>query len=234
MDAPTTTLPEDQSPQTSPAAIPPSKRPKQPRTYRVSWPVVFVVTLVAVVALGGWAYMRVSKLNSQLSTKEELLQTNKAEITKLTTERDKALDSLVQSTATNDYVAISEWGVKFKPGADLADFFYLTSGDSVQPSTKSLMQAALSKNPPAANSAFDAFCSPAAFPLGVMQRGKTGAVIQGTTYDKVAGAIKAGDYYYLIVAPQAPCSADKTVQDLQTKQTAALKEAIKTLVPSSE
>lgn len=233
MDAPNTA--QDQPQQaTPPATIPPSKRPKQPRTYRVSWPVVFVITLIAVVALGGWAYIRMSKLNSQLSTKEELLQTNKAEIAKLTIARDKALDALVQTTATNDYVAIGEWGVKFKPGADLADFFYLTSGDSVQPSTKSLMQVALSKNPPAANSAFDSFCSPAASPLGVMQRGKTGAAIQGTTYDKVAGAIKVGDYYYIIVAPQASCSADKTAQDLQTKQTAALKEAIKTLVPSSE
>lgn len=234
MEAPDT--PQDQTPPAVAADTKPvAKQPRRPRTYRVSWPVVFVVTLIAVAALGGWAYMRVSKLSSQLSSKEELLQTNKTEIAKLTTERDKALDALVQSTATNDYVAIGEWGVKFRPSPDdLADLFYLTSGDSVQPSTKSLMQAALSKKTTTANSTFDSICSPAALPLGVMQRGKAGVAIQGTTYDKLAGAIKAGDYYYIIVAPQAPCSADKTVQDLQTKQTAALKEAIKTLVRSSE
>ena len=232
MDASNT--PQDQSSQATTATKPP-KRSKGPSTYRVSWPAVFVVTLIAVAALGGWGYMRISKLGSQLSAKEELVQTNKTEIAKLTAERDKALDALVQSTASNDYVAIGEWGVKFKPSPDdLADLFYLTSGDSVQPSTRSLMQAALAKKGTTTNNAYDAICSPAALPLGVMQRGKAGAAVQGTTYDKIAGAIKAGDYYYIIVAPQAPCSADKTVQDLQTKQTAALKEAIKTLVPSSE
>jgi hypothetical protein len=213
----------------------PTRKSKQPRTYRVSWPVVFIVSLLVFVGLGVWQYGRVNKLTSQLSAKEELLQTSKTEIAKLTTARDQALSALVQSTASNDYMLIGEWGVKFRPGPDdLADLFYLTNGDSVQPSTRSLMQAALAKKGAATNNAYDAICSPAALPLGVMQRGKAGAAFQGTTYDKIAGAIKAGDYYYIIVSPQAPCSADKSVQDLQTKQTAALKEAIKTLVPSSE
>lgn len=208
---------------------------KQPRTYRVSWPVVFILTLLAFGALGVWQYGRVNKLTSQLSAKEELLQTSKTEIAKLTAARDQALDALVQSTTSNDYILIGEWGVKFRPGPDdLADLFYLTSGDSLQPTTRSLMQLALAKKGTSTNNAYDAICSPAALPLGVIQRGKAGTAFQGTTYDKIAGAIKAGDYYYIIVAPQAPCSADKTVQDMQTKQTAALKEAIKTLTPSGE
>ena len=234
MEAQTPQTPEQTyQPTAAPAAVPP-KPPKQPSNYKVSWPVVFVITLIVFAALGAWQYVRTSKVNSQLSAKEEQIQTKQKEITQLTAERDKALNSLTTTAGALDYIAIPEWGVKFKPGTDLQDFLYLMDNGSVQPSTKSLMQLALTKKGTTANSAYDAICSPAAMPIGVIQRGKSGTQFQGTTYEKIPGALKVGDYYYIIVAPQAPCSGDKSVQDLQTKQTAALKEAIKSLVRSGE
>lgn len=239
MEAPTPQVPQQPSqPAPVPAAAPPKapKPPKQPSSYRVSWPVVFAITLIVFAALGAWQYVRTSKANSQLSAKEEQIQTKQKEIAQLTAERDKALNSLTSSAGVADYVGISEWGVKFKPGADLQDLSYFINKDSLLSSTKSLLQTAytssLAHASEADGSAKYTRCEAGSF--GILTRGKAGKAIMSTTIEKVPGAVKVGDYYYIIEGPQASCSADKVTADLQTKQAAAFKEVIKTLVRSGE
>jgi hypothetical protein len=61
---------------------------------------------------------------------------------------------------------------------------------------------------------------------------KAGEQYNGAAIETNNLAVKAGDNYYVLETPNAPCSQDKATQDLQTKQTAALKEAIKTLIPT--
>lgn len=212
------------------------KKPKAPSNYHVSWPVVFVIVVIACIGLVGWSYMANSRLKSQLAAKEELINTKQQEVDKANADRDKAADSLVQATAGSDYVTISEWGVKFKPGTGLDRFLYVVKGGSVVPSTTSLMQMAWDKAP-AAPAALDYLCSPASYPLGYITRGKAtekaqiGAADQSPLFKDVPGATKSGDYYYVVVGPQASCANDNSTSDLETKQIASLKDAIKTVVP---
>lgn len=229
--------PENQPVVQQPAPSP-ARKSKQPRTYRVSWPVVFIVSLLVFVGLGVWQYGRVNKLTSQLSAKEEQLQAKQKEIAQLVAEKDKALSAVTQFASTPEFIAIPEWSVKFRPGADLQDLSYFVYKDTLLPSTKSLLQTSYTASITRASEpdAAEKYrrCEAGAF--GTIGRGKAGTAIIGvaTAIEKIPGALKVGEYYYYVQGPQAACSADKTTADLQAKQTAALKEAIKTLVPSSE
>lgn len=225
------------SPTQQPGKEKKEKRPKQPRTYRVSWPVLFILVLLAAAFYGAWSYARINKQQSQLSAKEEQLNNKQKELDSIKSDRDEAADNLIKASAEAGYTVIKSWDVKFKTSTDLERFVYLEKSGQVVPSTTSLMQLAWEKAPTTAV-AGSYLCSPADYPLGYIARGKAdekaqiGAADQFPLYKDVAGAVKAGDYYYIAVGPQATCSQDKTVSDLETKQIAALKEAVKTLVPA--
>ncbi len=217
------------------------KKFKRPHTYRISWPVVFIILLIGVGAYGFWSYGQSTKLQSQLSAKTEELNNKQKELDEIKADRDKAADSLIQASANNEYLVISEWGVKFKPGTDLKDVFYFSvtdaNQDSVFPTTRTLMssafaaQAAAGRRGEADASTKYGSCGPGS--IGILQRGKKDTAIYSTTFSQVQGAVKAGDYYYIVNGPQAACTEDKTTADLSVKQVAALKEAIKTLIPAN-
>lgn len=225
-----------ETPQSSPQQNHPEekiKKPKPPHTYHVSWPVLFILVLVSAGIFGGWAYTRFNKYQSQLSAKEEALSNKQKELDQVKADRDKAADSLIQASADAGYITITEWGVKFKSSSSDGLIYIVKGGDIMFSSTK-LMTAAVGPyfNNPGEQAKYGT-CSPADAPLGILNRYRAGESFNGAPIETSSLAVKAGSYYYVLVSPNAPCSQYKTTQDLQTQQKAALKEAIKTLVPTN-
>jgi hypothetical protein len=222
--------PQD-SPQAQPEAEKEKKKLKRPHTYRVSWPVVFIIILIGVGAYGFWSYSQTSKLQSKLSAKTEELNNKQQELNDIKADRDKAADSLLQASAEQGFLVIKGTQVKFRPGTSLDDLSYVVYENDIRLSSSSLMTSAYGpyfKNPDKQNEY--GICAPADAPLGIISSYKAGEQYNGAAIEANNLAVKAGDNYYVLETPNAPCSQDKATQDLQTKQTAALKEAIKTLV----
>lgn len=189
-------------------------------------------------SLGGWGYLRYARLQSQLSYKVEALNNKQKELDQTKADLATASKVVNQVTGASATVTISEWGVTFTPGADLVRFTYVMNKGQVVPSTTSLMELAWTKAT-AQTAVGDYLCSPADYPLGYMARGKAtdkvpvaGNILFKDYADTKSNkdVIQVGEYYYVVIGPQSSCSTDKSVSDLVTKQTAALKAALQTMV----
>lgn len=194
--------------------------------------IVLAVLLVAVALVSAYFFLQNRKL-------KEDRDSFKSDVTSLRSVNDDLKkengDLKRTSQAASDksgFFVIKEFGVQFKPGDDLGDLTYVPiSTNTILFSTRSLMAAAFlvkqKSNSTSGNGA--ALCGPADDPIGSLVRGKAGEQVQGTTYDKIDGAKKVGEYYYSIQGPQSTCSPDKTTTDLETKQNQALKNIVDTI-----
>ncbi len=198
------------------------------------------MVLVVLLAGGGvyaWQHVTLSNQITSLQDDNSTLQRKADNNQKAADDAKKAADDATAqltaaqaaSTASTDFVTVSELGFKFKPGADLKDLLYFVSGNSVYFSTRSLMAASFSNN--------KAGCDPDVAPLGVVTKYKAGEVANGTKIESVKDAIKVGTFYILKTGPQSSCAQGdtnsagfKTVSDMQTKQATALGTALKTAV----
>lgn len=199
------------------------------------WLLGFVVVALAGGGVYAWQQSTLGTKVSELQTENESLarakNVAKEEAAKaaadLKTAQDAVSATTAATTASADFFEVKELGFKFKPGADLKDLVYFVSGDVAYFSTKSLMASAYKVNKG---------CNPSNAPLGVVTKVKAGAVIpayNAPTTDKIEtskDAVKVGSFYILKQGPTTTCSDDKTTNDLETKQSSALKEALKSAV----
>lgn len=133
-----------------------------------------------------------------------------------------AVSTLSQKPDPNKgYVVIREWGVRFKPSADLVDVEYGIVGNTAVFSTKQL-------------AALDSSCGVGAdteYPFGKLSRSTTSA--QEFTSEDNAGAFvkRIGNYYYQYATPQSACSQQNitAANNLQLQLTASFKHAVNTL-----
>lgn len=187
-----------------------------------------VLVIIGVLSTIGYLYSQNAQLKKEISS----LQSKNNELQSKNNTMEAAANQLAANTVQNsqnkNFFDITDFGVRFKTSADLADPVDVinTTLGTTGFSSQGLMNAAFVAN---ANPGTSTTCSPGDKPLGSIIRGKTGQAVQSTTFDKVPGAIKIGEFYYVLVAPQGTCSQDTTTQTLQTKQVAAFKTAFTTL-----
>ncbi len=188
-----------------------------------------VILLVVVVGVVGYfGYTKYKQQNNQLAEKQSQIANLQADKAKLEADKKAAEEA---TSADNDYFVIKEWGVKFKSGS-LTDLAYAMKDNKYAYfSTNSIMSSDISSRRQDINSVN---CSPLGTSMAILARGKKGESINGQpdpvfNYDQVKGAIKVGDYYYVISHAQAACSEDKKTQDMVEAQYKQLAEAIKTL-----
>lgn len=196
--------------------------------------VVIVLLVLALGGLGYWYYYKTQQLNTEMVAKAAIVSELQAKNDKLEAAAKKAVEANAENKADAEYIVIKEWGVKFKPGKDLADVVYYTVGNTAYLSTSSLMSSAQAvlKNDGSDKEGLNMACNPVADPIGMITRGKKGEKLLSGTYDSYPDAVKVGDYYYVYQGPQTACSADKKTTDLATKQNQALKVSAKTITAS--
>lgn len=200
------------------------KKFKPPHTYRVSWPVVFILLLLAFGGYAFWSYTNTTKLQSKLSAQTEEVKNKQAELAQVKADRDKATDSLLRASATEEYVVISEWGVQFKPGNELNIFTYFINGSTLNSSTTSLMKIAAVAN---GQDEKRLLCTPYDLPIGAIVKYNTAAEAPANPAPLLTK--KLGTVTYGYTPPQATCSDDKATNDLAVKQVEAMKVAFSTL-----
>lgn len=129
------------------------------------------------------------------------------------------------TTQSDDYIVIKEWGVKFKKPAGMSDLKYAvslntTESGAVYFSTQQLVN--LDKQ----YSTGKTYCDVDQAPIGSLGRSNH---LPGPNDKTFPTNLKIGNYYYWFAGPQATCSDNKQVQNLETQQIAPLKNAISTL-----
>jgi hypothetical protein len=128
-------------------------------------------------------------------------------------------------TQTDDYLVIKEWGVKFKKPAGMSDLKYLvpyntTANGSVFFSTQQLVNLDKQFN------SGKTYCDVDQAPIGSLGRANH---LPGPNDKTFPTNLKIGSYYYWFDGPQATCSDNKQVQNLETQQIAPLRDAITTM-----
>jgi hypothetical protein len=190
------------------------------------WMVIAIISIIALIAVSAFGYYKwkqyktlVGDLGARINALENQVNDLNSQIVILKT------TNVVVATAS--YYEIKDWGVRFKQPAKLAGLVSVNNTQAASFSTLGLMSLAYQKNESSA-SPFQK-CNPNENPIGGIQRGKAGQEVNGTTYDKVQGAIKIGEYYYSHVGPQSTCSNNSQVTTLETEQASELTNAVKTL-----
>lgn len=188
---------------------------------------IIILLVLSLAALGDWYWYKTRQLDKQVAEATSKIASVEADKAKLEADKKAAEDA---ASANKDFFVIKEWGVKFKPDK-LTDLTYaIRDNKFVYFSTSSIMTSDINTRKSDANTD----CSPIGTSMAGMSRGmKTDVMEPGTaTYDKVPGAVKVGDYYYVVSHPQSTCSDDKTTQGMVSAQYKQLAEAIKTLQAS--
>jgi cell division protein FtsL len=197
---------------------------------------IFIAVIFAVGMVGAAMYYNYQ--NTQLKKQVSSLQGQVDELQTTNKNLEEAAQKVVAGTTqvaqTSQFYDIKEFGVRFKKSADLLEPIGVvnTSLGTSGFSSQGLMNAAFVADSKVNSTSS---CSPNNSPLGGISRGKTGQTFQSTTFDKAQGAIKIGEFYYVLITPQSTCSQDTTAQAISTKQVAAFKTAFSTLeaIPST-
>ncbi len=190
------------------------------------WMIIAILLFIALIAVSALGYYKwkqyrtlVGDLGARINALENQVNDLNSQIVVL-----KTTNVIVVNAS---YYEIKDWGVRFKQPTKLAGLVSVNNTQATSFSTLGLMALAYQKNESSA-SPFQK-CNPNENPIGGLQRGKAGQEVNGTTYDKVQGAIKIGEYYYSHVGPQSTCSNNTQVTTLETDQANELASALKTL-----
>lgn len=130
------------------------------------------------------------------------------------------------ATTTSKTFPIPELGIKITTDEDLKDLVYVVetnSGATVAKfSTQSLISQDKALSTPAAIAPDKYYCSSEDGPVGDITKSST-----KTTWEPK----QVGNFYVGYTSPQAPCSDNKEVQDLQTSQKTLLEKAFQSVQP---
>lgn len=190
------------------------------------WMVIAIISIIALIAVSAFGYYKwkqyktlVGDLGARINALENQVNDLDAQVV--------VLKTTSTTVSTTSFFEIKDWGVRFKLTPKIAGLVGVNNSSAASFSTIGLMSLAFQKNESSA-SPFQK-CNPSENPIGGLERGKAGQERNGTTFDKIQGAIKIGEYYYIQAGPQSTCSNNSQVTTLETDQANELKNATKTL-----
>ncbi len=192
--------------------------PKRDKSKKV-WVILFVITLLALIGLGVYGYIKVQNDNKKIKDQQ-------AQIDDLTNKKKTLEDAAAKaSTAvaqvvTNNYLEVKELGFKLPLSSDIKDLQYFVNDKSAYFSTASLQSSAW----PSANNDAAKFCSIGSLPLGVITK-FANASDAGPTQQKALSGFVLG-----YAPPQSSCSANQATINLQNTQKASLQKAFEDAV----
>lgn len=125
------------------------------------------------------------------------------------------------SPSAQKYFDVPELGIKFQTSASLSGLTYLYKYNNGTP-TAYFSTVDLSNQ--------SAQCGADATTVGAISQYKSGEKVMDIGVEQLPGAVKVGAFYYFFQGPQAGCSDDKQVLDLQSATIQALRTAAKTIV----
>jgi len=192
--------------------------PKRDKSKKV-WVILFVITLLALIGLGAYGYIKVQNDNKKI--KDQQAQIDDL-INKKKTLEDAAAKAAtaVAQVVTSNYLEVKELGFKLPLSSDIKDLQYFVNDKSAYFSTASLQSSAW----PSANNDAAKFCSIGSLPLGVIT--KFGSASEaGPTQQKVLSGFVLG-----YTPPQSSCSSNQTTINLQNTQKASLQKAFENAV----
>lgn len=189
------------------------KLPKRDKSKTV-WIVLTIVLLLALIGLGVYGYMRITKLNKLVSDQQATI--NDLQNKKKTLE-DAAAAAATAATkvVTSNYLEVKELGFKLPLSSDIKDLQYFVNDKTAYFSTGSLQSSAW----PSANNDATKFCSMGTMPLGVITK-FANASDAGPTQQKALTGFVLG-----YAPPQSSCSTNQATINLQNTQKAALLKA---------
>jgi len=192
--------------------------PKRDKSKKV-WVILFVITLLALIGLGVYGYIKVQNDNKKIKDQQAQIDdlTNKKKT--LEDAAAKAATAVAQ-VVTNNYLEVKELGFKLPLSSDIKDLQYFVNDKSAYFSTASLQSSAW----PSANNDAAKFCSIGSLPLGVITK-FAGASEAGPTQQKALSGFVLG-----YAPPQSSCSANLATINLQNTQKASLQKAFENAV----
>lgn len=189
------------------------KLPKKDKS-KTAWIVISVILLLALIGLGVYGYMQITKLNKSAMDKDATiadLQNKK----KTLEDAAAAAATAVTQAVSGNYLEVKELGYKLPLGDDIKDLQYFVNGTTTFFSTRSLQSKAWGAD----SSDAGKYCSLGTLPLGAISK-FANATDAGPTQQKALSGFVLG-----YAPPQANCSTNQATIDLQTKQKAALLKA---------
>lgn len=130
-------------------------------------------------------------------------------------------------TQSDDYVVIKEWGVKFKKPAGMSDLKYVLGASDANGGIISFSTQKL-ENLDKQLSTGKLYCSAANGPIGNL--GRDNRLPSKDPNDLgYPTNLKIGSYYYWFNGPQATCSSNQQVNDLESSQIKPLEAALSKL-----
>jgi cell division protein FtsB len=192
--------------------------PKRDKSKKV-WVILFVITLLALIGLGVYGYIKVQNDNKKIKDQQAQIDdlTNKKKT--LEDAAAKAATAVAQ-VVTNNYLEVKELGFKLPLSSDIKDLQYFVNDKSAYFSTASLQSSAW----PSANNDAAKFCSIGSLPLGVITK-FANASDAGPTQQKALSGFVLG-----YAPPQSSCSANQATINLQNTQKASLQKAFENAV----
>ena len=189
------------------------KLPKRDKSKAV-WIVLTIVLLLALIGLGAYGYMRITKLNKSVSDQQATI--NDLQNKKKTLEdAAAAAATAVTKVVTSNYLEVKELGFKLPLSSDIKDLQYFVNDKTAYFSTASLQSSAW----PSANNDATKFCSMGTMPLGVITK-FANASDAGPTQQKALSGFVLG-----YAPPQSSCSTNQATINLQNTQKASLLNA---------
>jgi hypothetical protein len=171
--------------------------PKRDKSKKV-WVTLFVITLLALIGLGVYGYIRVQ--NDNKKTLEDAVAAAATAVTKV---------------VTSNYLEVKELGFKLPLTDSIKDLQYFVNDKTAFFSTGSLQSSAW----PSANNDAAKYCSLGSLPLGAISK-FANASEAGPTQQKTLSGFVLG-----YAPPQSSCSANQATINLQNTQKAALLKA---------
>ena len=187
--------------------------PKRDKSKKV-WIILFVITLLALIGLGVYGYIRLKNDNNKIKSQQAQIDdlTNKKKT--LEDAAAKAATAVAQ-VVTSNYLEVKELGFKLPLTTDIKDLQYFVNDKTAYFSTASLQSSAW----PSASSDAAKFCSLGSMPLGVITK-FVNASDAGPTQQKALTGFVLG-----YAPPQSSCSANQATINLQNTQKASLQKA---------
>lgn len=189
------------------------KLPKKDKSKTV-WIVISVILLLALIGLGVYGYMQITKLNQSSKDKDATisdLQNKK----KTLEDTAAAAANAVTQAVSGKYLEVKELGYKLPLSDDIKDLQYFVNGTTTFFSTQSLQSKAWG----ASSGTVADYCSIGTSPLGAISK-FANTNDAGPTQQKVLNGFVLG-----YAGPQATCNNNQAIIDLQNKQKASLLKA---------
>ena len=189
------------------------KLPKKDKS-KTAWIVIAVILLLALVGLGAYGYMQITNLNKAIKDKDATI-TDLQNKKKILEAAATAAATAVTQAVSGNYLEVKELGYKLPLTDDIKDLQYFVNGTTTFFSTGSLQSKAWGAN----SGTVSDYCSIGISPLGGISKFNS-ASDAGPTQQKALAGFVLG-----YAPPQATCSKNQAVIDLQNTQKASLLKA---------